>query len=155
MAEEEYREGNRMQKKNHHHSHSHSHGPIHAHDHCHESAHGMFHLTHHEGSLIGSIQGRLFCKDFEKAQELLEEQIRILGQRIGQQGGIIGHIKLVINAPEHCCQISLTDLEENVRFFDMDSCCVEGAAIVFLLEEDVLHQLLCETLGTILQEGPF
>ena len=45
----------------------------------------------------------------------------------------------------------MTDVAENVRYFDTDTCKVEGVAIVFHLEDSVLHQILQETLGSVLQ----
>ena len=155
MEKEDFGKQGCGQEHFHHHNHSqvHEHADDHGHGHCHDDECAMFHVTHHEESLIGSVHGRLCSGNFEKAQELLKEQIRILGQRISQQGGIIGHIKFIVSSPEHCCQISLTDTDETTRFFDLDSCRVEGVAIVFLVEEHILEQLLHETLGTILQEN--
>ena len=74
-----------------------------------------------------------------------------IGQRIGEAGGIIGHIKFILSAPEHCCQISLTDTAENARYFDTDFCRVEGVAIVFNVSDDMLHTILQETLGAVLK----
>ena len=139
----------------HNHSHAHDHGHEHGHDHSHHhhgSEHGIFHISHHEEALIGSVHGRLYCKDFDKAREILLEKAHQIQDEIGQSGGIVGHINFIINSPEHCCQISLTGAGENTRYFDMDSCSVEGAVIVFLVAEDALKHILQENLGTVLTE---
>ncbi len=137
----------------HDHEHPHSHGHSHDHEHSHGQEAGGIHIIHHEEALIGSVQGQLPGADFPKAQEVLTEQIRRLGQQIGCQGGMIGHIKFILSSPEHCCQISLTDVTESTRYFDMNFCRVEGVAIVFGIEKETLRTLLQDTLGAILK-GP-
>ena len=67
---------------------------------------------------------------------MVSAQMREIGRRIRAQGGIIGHIKFILGSPEKCCQISLTDTSETVRYFDSDSCRIEGVAIVFLISEE-------------------
>ena len=135
------------------HEHDHDHGHDHDHDHAHHHDHeaGGVHISRHEGALIGSVQGHLPCGDFQRAQEALTEQMHAIGRRICGEGGIIGHIKFIVSAPEHCCQISLTDTTENARYFDADSCRVEGVAIVFNIGEETLRTILQETLGAALE----
>ncbi len=133
--------------------HDHAHGQDHHHGHHHGSSHGTFHISHHEGALIGSVHGRLPCGDFDQAQAALVELAHRIQDEICKQGGIVGHIKFIINSPERCCQISLTGAEDHIRYFDRDSCSVEGVVIVFLITEDSLHQILQETVGVQLKES--
>ncbi len=145
---------------NHDHAHAHGHCDNHAHAHPHDHGHGhdhgspqeIFHISHHEGALIGSVHGRLPCGDFEQAQATLVELAHRIQDEICRQGGIVGHIKFIINSPEHCCQISLTGAGEHIRYFDMDSCRVEGVVIVFLVTEDSLHRILQETAAVQLKK---
>ena len=134
-------------------SQGHDHGHHHDHGHSHERSHshGGIHIAHHEDALIGSVQGNMPGTDFLKAQEALTEQIHQLGQQIRGQGGIIGHIKIILSSPEHCCQISLTDTTDSTRYFDMDFCRVEGVAIVFGIEDETLEVILRETFDAILE----
>lgn len=135
-----------------HHDHDHGHCSDHDHNHHHHSQKSDgIHISHHEEALVGSLRGELPNADFQQAQAVLTEQIRCIGQKVSDAGGIIGHVKFILRSPEHCCQVSLTDVAENVRYFDTDTCKVEGVAIVFHLEDAVLHQILQETLGSVLQ----
>ncbi len=134
------------------HPHDHDHSHSHGHGHDHGSPQEIFHISHHEGALIGSVHGRLPCGDFEQAQATLVELAHRIQDEICRQGGIVGHIKFIINSQEHCCQISLTGAEEHIRYFDMDSCSVEGVVIVFLVTEESLHRILQETVAVQLKK---
>ena len=123
--------------------------PHHAHSHDH-SKEGI-QITRHEEALIGSLRGRLPAADLQTAQRLAAEQMRIIGQRVTEQGGIIGHLKFIVSSPGKCCQLSLTDTAETIRYFDSGSCRIEGVAIVFLIAEEELQKILQETLGRILE----
>ena len=128
----------------------HGHGHGHHHDHACQS--GKIKIGRHEEALIGSMQGSLPCRDFQQAQTILAGEMRKIGEKICTQGGIIGHIKFILSGPSHCCQLSLTDTTESVRYFDNDCCGVEGVVIVFNVTEAVLHKILEETLGAVLEE---
>lgn len=122
----------------------------HSHHHHHHSQEtGGIHISRHEEAVIGSLRGSLPVSDFQEARQMVSAQMREIGRRVSEQGGIIGHIKFILGSPEKCCQISLTDTSENVRYFDSDSCRIEGVAIVFLISEEELGRILRETLGGI------
>ena len=122
------------------------------HHHHHEREPRGIHISRHEEAVIGSLRGSLSVSDFQEARQMVSAQMREIGRRIRAQGGIIGHIKFILGSPEKCCQISLTDTSETVRYFDSDSCRIEGVAIVFLISEEELGRILRETLGSITEE---
>ncbi len=100
--------------------------------------------------MIGAMSGILSETDFAKAEQILGEQLREMGKRVTEAGGIIGHIKFVATALGESCQISVTDVDENVRHYGSTGCRVEGVAIVFALEEETLRTIMHETLGSVL-----
>ena len=100
--------------------------------------------------MIGSMAGVLNAAGYEEGEKILAGQLREIGRRVNEAGGIIGHIKFVLTAQGQSCQISVTDEEESIRRFTSNSCHVEGVAIVFNLEEDTLRSILRETLGSVL-----
>ena len=160
----------------HHHDHDHDHecgcGHDHDHDHEHHHDHGeechdpnctdpshhhhhhhqLVEITHHESSVIGALKGEIPEGDYDKAEKLLAEQMKEAGRRVNEAGGIIGHIKFVLSGPGKCGQISVTDVEENIRRFDGTTCRVEGVAIVFAVEDDVLVKILTDTVGSLLSK---
>ena len=107
-------------------------------------------ITYHDMSMIGSMAGVLNAAGYEEGEKILAGQLREIGRRVNEAGGIIGHIKFVLTAQGQSCQISVTDEEESIRRFTSNSCHVEGVAIVFNLEEDTLRAILRETLGSVL-----
>ena len=153
----------------HHHDHDHDHecgcGHDHDHDHhhdeeCHDpnctdpSHHHHHHdelveISHHASSTIGAMRFTMATADYDEAEKLLAAQMREAGRRITEAGGIIGHIKFVLTAAGKCGQISVTDVEENIRRFDGGTSQVEGVAIVFLVEDDQLIHILEETIGSL------
>ncbi len=120
--------------------------PSHHHHHHHE----LVSITHHESAVIGALKGAVPEPDYDKAEKLLAEQMREVGRRVTELGGIIGHIKFVLTAPGKCGQISVTDVEETIRHFDGTASQIEGVAIVFAVEDDELVKILTETIGSIL-----
>ena len=87
--------------------------------------------------------------DYDEAEKLLSAQMREAGRLITEAGGIIGHIKFVLTSAGRCGQISVTDVEENIRHFDGGSSTVEGVAIVFAVEDDQLREILEHTIGSL------
>ena len=139
----------------HEHEHHHDHGDdcdcgCHDHDHDHDHHHDGIDITYHDMSMIGSMAGVLNAAGYEEGEKILAGQLREIGRRVNEAGGIIGHIKFVLTAQGQSCQISVTDEEESIRRFTSNSCHVEGVAIVFNLEEDTLRAILRETLGSVL-----
>ena len=138
----------------HEHHHDHEHGEdcdcgCHDHEHEHEHHHDGISITFHDMSMIGSMAGTLNAT-YEEGEKILGAQLREIGRRVTEAGGIIGHIKFVLTSQGKSCQISVTDVDESVRYFSADNCHVEGVAIVFCLEEDTLREILHETLGSVL-----
>ncbi len=141
----------------HEHEHKHEHGEDctcgchdHDHDHEHEHHHDGIDISYHDMSMIGAMAGTLNVASYEEGEKILAEQLREIGRRVTEGGGIIGHIKFVLTTQGESCQISVTDVNESIRRFSSNNCHVEGVAIVFNLEEDVLRTILHETLGSVL-----
>ena len=179
-CEHEHHHEHDHEHEHHHHDHDHEHEHHHDHDECecgcghdHEHEHEHHHdeechdpnctdpshhhhhhelvsISHHESSVIGSLKGVIPEADYDKAEKLLSEQMKEAGRRVTEAGGIIGHIKFVLTGPGKCGQISVTDVEENIRHFDGTASQVEGVAIVFAVEDDELVKILTETIGSIL-----
>lgn len=160
----------------HHHDHEHEHhhhhhdedcdcGCDHDHDHeeheCHDpnctdpSHHHhhhddeLVHIAHHESSIIGSLKGLMPTADYDEAEKQLAAQMREAGRLVTEAGGIIGHIKFVLTSAGKCGQISVTDVDENIRRFDGNTSEVEGVAIVFAVEDEKLREILEHTIGTL------
>ena len=119
--------------------------PSHHHHHHDE----LVEISHHESSVIGAMRFTMATADYDEAEKLLAAQMREAGRRVTEAGGIIGHIKFVLTAAGKCGQISVTDVEENIRRFDGGTSQVEGVAIVFMVEDDVLTHILEETIGSL------
>ena len=139
----------------HHHHHEHDHechdhnctDPSHHHHHHHED--GTVEISHHEGAIIGALRGTMPTANYGEAEAQLAAQMRDAGRRITEAGGIIGHIKFVLSSAGRCGQISVTGESENIRHFDGTTSRVEGVAIVFAVEDDLLVSILEETIGSL------
>jgi len=126
--------------------HDHDH---HEHDHHRETVH----ISHHEGAVIGAMQGSVSAAGYDEAEKLMASQMKEAGRRVTEAGGIIGHIKFIITEAGRCGQISVTDIDENIRHFEGGSCRAEGVAIVFGIDDDMLTDILTDTVGKILEQG--
>ena len=147
--------------EHHHHDHEHEHehecddpnctDPSHHHHHHHDE---LVDIAHHESSIIGAMKGVMATADYDEAEKLLAAQMREAGRLITEAGGIIGHIKFVLTSAGRCGQISVTDVEENIRHFDGGTSTVEGVAIVFAVEDEQLVEILEHTIGSLfVKEG--
>ena len=125
--------------------------PSHHHHHHHDE---LVSISHHESSIIGALKGVMPTADYDEAEKALAAQMREAGRLITEAGGIIGHIKFVLTAAGKCGQISVTDVDENIRRFDGGTSTVEGVAIVFAVEDDKLREILEHTIGSLfVKEG--
>ena len=125
--------------------------PSHHHHHHHDE---LVEISHHESSVIGAMKGVMGTADYDEAEKLLAAQMREAGRLVTEAGGIIGHIKFVLTSAGRAGQISVTDVEENIRRFDGGTSTVEGVAIVFAVEDDKLREILEHTIGTLfVKEG--
>ena len=125
--------------------------PSHHHHHHHDES---VEISHHESSVIGAMKGVMGTADYDEAEKLLAAQMREAGRLVTEAGGIIGHIKFVLTSAGRAGQISVTDVEENIRRFDGGTSTVEGVAIVFAVEDDKLREILEHTIGTLfVKEG--
>ena len=138
----------------HDHEHEHEHHHDHEHEHEHHHEHGPIEISHHDGALIGAVRGLIPGADFDAAERRLSEQMEAAAARITDAGGIIGHIKFLLCAEGRCAQLSVTDADAKpqVRHFDGAGCRLEGVAIVFAVEEETLHEILEETVASLLAE---
>ena len=109
-------------------------------------------ISHHETSIIGAVKGVMKEKNFETAEKALADQMKECGRLVTGAGGIIGHIKFVLSGPGKCSQISVTDVDENIRRFDGTNSTLEGVAIVFMVEDEVLTDILNKTICTLIEE---
>ena len=126
--------------------------PSHHHHHHHHDE--LVSISHHESSIIGAMKGVMATADYDAAEKALAAQMREAGRLITEAGGIIGHIKFVLTSAGKCGQISVTDVDENIRRFDGGTSTVEGVAIVFAVEDDKLREILEHTIGSLfVKEG--
>ena len=171
--EHEHHHDHEHEHEHHHHEHGHDHEHEHHHDedcgcghdhdevecddpNCTDPSHHHHHhhdelveISHHESSIIGAMKGVMDTADYDEAEKLLAAQMREAGRLVTEAGGIIGHIKFVLTSAGRCGQISVTDVEENIRHFDGGSSTVEGVAIVFAVEDDQLREILEHTIGSL------
>ena len=125
--------------------------PSHHHHHHHDE---LVSISHHESSIIGAMKGVMPTADYDEAEKALAAQMREAGRLVTEAGGIIGHIKFVLTSAGKCGQISVTDVDENIRRFDGGTSTVEGVAIVFAVEDEELREILEHTIGTLfVKEG--
>ena len=142
---------NDLHEHEHHHEHHHEHEHHHDHDHEHEHHHHeMVEITEHEGALIGSVKGRMAGNDYDIAKEKLTVAAKEAARRITETGGIIGHIKFILAVQGQACRISITEEEPSFKEFEGPDTDIEGAAIVFNVEEETLEEILEETVGALL-----
>lgn len=121
--------------------HHHSHGE-----------HSTVHISRHEEALVASLRGEVAGYSHEITERLLAEAMRDAGHQITEAGGIIGHIKFLLTGPGPCSRISVTEETESIRRFEGSSSRIEGVAIVFGLEEDLLADILDSTIGNLLTD---
>ena len=124
------------------------------HEHEHEHAHpGPIRISRHEGALVGAVRGSISGLGFDEAEARLAAQAEEAARRVGTAGGVVGHIKFSLCEEGRCALVSVTDAGARslVRRFPGSGCLVEGAAIVFALEEETLERILEETVGSLLQ----
>ena len=125
-----------------HHNHEH-------HDHEHRE---KVHISHHEGAVIGAMQGTVSAAGYDEAEKLLAGQMKEAGRRVTEAGGIIGHIKFIITEAGRCGQISVTDIDDNIKQFAGGGCRAEGVAIVLGIDDAGLTEILTDTVGKILEQ---
>ena len=133
--------------KNHNHVHVHDH--VCEHDHVHEHHEHEFNgisISRHETALIGSVKATIPTADYDLAEHCLSACMRDIADRVCNAGGLIGHIKFFLTCEGKSCQISVTDDEENIHRFQRQHSIVEGVAIVFAIEDDVLKKILEDTI---------
>lgn len=100
--------------------------------------------------MIGAMSGMLSISDFAEAERAVASAMRELAELVDEIGGIVGHIKFVVASQDRWSQISVTDDEDNIRRFDDRSCRLDGVAIVFSLDEEVLRKFMKKTLGKLM-----
>ncbi len=124
-----------------------------SHHHHHHDDEELVHISHHESSTIGALKGLIPTADYDEAEKQLAAAMREAGRLVTEAGGIIGHIKFVLTSAGKCGQISVTDVDENIRRFDGNTSEVEGVAIVFAVEDDKLREILEHTVGALFTKG--
>ena len=121
------------------------------HHHHHHEENTIVQITHHEGSVIGSMKGTMPVGEYDEAERKLALQMREAGRRITQAGGVIGHIKFILTSSSRCGRISLTGTNENIRHFENNKTHVEGVAIVFAIRDELLSDILTNTVGSLMR----
>jgi hypothetical protein len=109
-------------------------------EHHHHSHHPITVKTH-DTSLVGSYKFDIE-RPFEEAETTLDNLLKQVSQEVTALGGIIGHIKALLNAQGNSCMFSITEDESDKHRTIGSSCHVEGVAIVFGILPDQLESIL-------------
>lgn len=124
-------------------------------DHPHHSGHSHQpephqHLYHpitvktHDTSLVGSYKFDINTS-FKEAETILSDLLKQVSQEVTALGGIIGHIKAILNSEGDSCMISITEDESDKHLIKGSRCHIEGVAIVFCINPDQLENILNKT----------
>lgn len=107
----------------------------------HQHSHHPITVKTHDTSLVGSYKFDIEAP-FEEAETTLDNLLKQVSQEVTALGGIIGHIKALLNAQGNSCMISITEDESDKHRTVCSSCQVEGVAIVFCITPDQLESIL-------------
>ena len=106
----------------------------------HHSRHPITVKTH-DTSLVGSYSFDMEGP-FEEAEATLDDLLKQVSQEVTALGGIIGHIKALLDCQGHRCMLSITEDQSNKHRIGGYKCHVEGVAIVFCILPDQLEVIL-------------
>jgi uncharacterized protein with ACT and thioredoxin-like domain len=83
---------------------------------------------------------------YAEALSVAEGKMRRIAEGVTEKGGVIGHIKSFITAQGERCMISITDIEQDPHrtLLAGDSASCELVVIVFLVEEELLREIIRE-----------
>ncbi|MBU4440450.1 MAG: hypothetical protein KJ779_12855 [Firmicutes bacterium] len=95
----------------------------------------------HDTSLVGSYKFDIDTS-FEESETILDGLLKQVSQQVTALGGIIGHIKALLNAQGNSCMFSITEDESDKHRTAGSSCHVEGVAIVFGILPEQLERIL-------------
>lgn len=123
-----------------HDDHHHHPEPSHQPEQQHHSHH-LITVKTHDTSLVGSYKFDIETP-FEEAETTLDNLLKHVSQEVTALGGIIGHIKALLNAQGNSCMISITEDESDKHRTVGSSCQVEGVAIVFCITPNQLESIL-------------
>lgn len=125
-----------------HHEHTHD-------EHCDcEQCNGPVSVHTHESSVIGSFHFEV-DRSYDEAQQYSENALKTIAVAVENEGGIIGHIKAVVQAQGESCMISLTDEDVNIKQMHIEQCSIEGAAIVFHIDPDKLQTIVEDAFSSL------
>ncbi len=143
---------NHKEETHHDHEHDHHHHE-HSHDeHCDcEQCSGPISIHTHDSSIIGSFRFEI-NQPYDKAQQFAESTLKSIAASVEGDGGIIGHIKAVVQAEGESCMISLTDEDVNVKQMNVEQSTIEGAAIVFNIDPDKLKSIIEDAFSSLVSQ---
>ena len=125
----------------------------HHHDHdeecCCEECCGI-EITEHEGALIGTLSGHVSAENCDAARDIVSGSMQQLALLINGCGGIIGHIKSIVSEEGRGYQISVTESDSMIRELGPNAFHVDLAVIVFAVGPEKLHDLMEQTVGTLI-----
>lgn len=103
----------------------------------------------HDTSLVGSYKFDM-AGPFDEAEIILDRLLKQVSREVTALGGIIGHIKAMLDSEGHRCMISITEDESNKHRTVGSRCHVEGVAIVFCILPEQLENILNTVFGRYL-----
>lgn len=123
------------------HDEHHHHPGHHHHQEHHQHSRNPITVKTHDTSLVGTYKFNI-NNSFEEAETIIDYLLKQVSQEVTAIGGIIGHIKAILNAQGSSCMISITADESDKHRTVSSNCQVEGVAIVFCISPDQLESIL-------------
>ncbi|MDR2520204.1 MAG: hypothetical protein LBC69_04015 [Eubacteriaceae bacterium] len=118
------------------------------HSHEHDPNEEYTGITTHDESIVGSVR-RFYNGTYADAVEYLKGKVKAVAEKVGEAGGIIGHIKANVKSSGDFTMLSVTDdeSESSMRDYPSERSTMELASIVFLVTEDKLLEILKSEFG--------
>lgn len=135
----------------HHHEHDHDHD--HGHGHEHEHDHGRtvdgIHVEHHVQDEACVASGEMSISgEYTKIREVIRTELESLAAKIGEAGGIVGHIKASAEVKQ-TEMFSVTETTAMIKTAPIQDVEVRMAAIVFAVEPELVETLVLDALKTV------
>lgn len=111
--------------------------------------HPSIHIETHDAALVASIRYTL-SGNSDEAFSKLENTLLNIARKVGENYGIIGHIKAYAHDNGKSCVLSVTDAESppQITVFESEIVIAEITVIVLMLNVPVLESILKEIFST-------
>lgn len=143
----------------HEHEHEHIHGHEHEHEHCHDHEHEHahdhgktidgIHVEHHVQDEACVASGEMDLSGvYAEIQPRIKAELELLASKIGEAGGIVGHIKASAEVKQ-TEMFSVTETTAMIKTAPVQDMEIRMAAIVFAVEPEQVEALVLDALKAI------